>query len=115
MQLPTDLLFSGRGLTRRSAMQLGGAGLLGLTLPSLLRAEEALKADGRPAPKAKNVIFIWQQGGPPHQDTWDMKPEAPEEIRGEFKSIPTDLPGYQVCELMPQLAKQVKRLTIVRG
>lgn len=108
------LLYTGQGISRRQVMQLGGAGLLGLTLPSLLRAERAPATEAKP-PKAKNVIFIWQQGGPPHQDTWDMKPDAPEEIRGEFKPIATNLPGYQVCELMPKLAQQIHRLSIVRG
>lgn len=107
----SHLLYTGRGLTRRQVIQLGGAGLLGLTLPSLLRAEQAAGAK----PKAKNVIFIWQQGGPAHQDTWDMKPDAPEEVRGEFKPIATNLPGYQVCELMPLLSQQIHRLSIIRG
>ncbi len=101
-----------RGFNRRDVLQLGALGLSGVTLPTILRAEQDAK---RPPAKAKNVIFIWQQGGPPHQDMWDMKPDAPEEIRGEFKPIATNLPGYQVCELMPQLAKQVQRLTILRG
>jgi hypothetical protein len=101
-----------RGFNRRDVLQLGALGLSSLTLPAILRAEQEAT---RPSAKAKNVIFIWQQGGPPHQDMWDMKPDAPEEIRGEFKPIATNLPGYQVCELMPQLAKQVQRLTILRG
>lgn len=98
------------GFSRRDVLRLGAVGLSALTLPNILRAERA-----GAKPKAKNVIFIWQQGGPPHQDMWDMKPDAPAEFRGEFKPIPTDLPGYTVCELMPQLARQVKRLCILRG
>lgn len=101
-------------ITRRHALELGGAGLLGLTLPNLLRAE-ATASVGQRAAKAKNVIFYWCQGGPPHQDMWDLKPEAPAEVRGEFKGIDTVLPGYQVCELMPELAKRVNKLSIVRG
>jgi hypothetical protein len=103
---------------RRDALRIGSAGLLGLSLPALLRAEEQRRqASGRKAPaaRAKNVIFYWCQGGPPHQDMWDMKPDAPEEVRGEFKPIDTVIPGYQVCELMPELAKLVDRLTILRG
>ncbi|MDW8266299.1 MAG: DUF1501 domain-containing protein, partial [Gemmataceae bacterium] len=73
------------------------------------------EATKRRQARAKNVIFIWQQGGPPHQDMWDMKPEAPQEYRGEFRPIQTDLPGYTVCELMPRLARQVRRLCIIRG
>jgi hypothetical protein len=102
-------------LGRRGFLGLGGAGLLGLTLPALLRAEHERRQQDRPAAKAKNVIFIWQQGGPPHQDTWDMKPDAPADVRGEFRPIPTSLPGYQVCELLPLLARRLDRLFILRG
>ncbi len=102
-------------LTRRSFLHLGSAGLLGLSLPALLRAEAERRAGAGGQPRAKNVIFLWLQGGPPHQDTWDMKPDAPADIRGEFKPIATNLPGYRICELMPLLAKQVHRLFILRG
>ena len=96
--------------TRRDVLRLGTVGLSALSLPAMLRAEK----EGKLAPKAKNVIFIWQQGGPPHQDMWDMKPDAGE-FRGEFSPIQTDLPGYTVCELMPLLSRQVKKLCILRG
>lgn len=104
-------MFGCQGFTRRDVLRIGAVGLSSLSLPAILRAEResAIKA------KAKNVIFIWQQGGPPHQDMWDMKPDAPAEFRSEFNPIATDLPGYKVCELMPQLARQVKRLCILRG
>ena len=82
------------GFTRRDVLRLGAIGLSALSLPAVLWAEK--EAPGTRA-KAKNVIFIWQQGGPPHQDMWDMKPDAPEGIRGEFNPIPTNLPGYTVC------------------
>src|SRR5262249_46098979 len=107
-----DSLHASR-IDRRQALRLGAAGLLGLTLPTLLRAEA--EGQRRPRTRAKNVIFIWQQGGPPHQDTWDMKPDAPQDMRGEFAPIATSLPGYTVCELMPRLAQQVQRLTVLRG
>ncbi len=103
---------AGREFSRRDVLRIGSLGLSALTLPQLLWAEQ--HALGRRA-KAKNVIFIWQQGGPPHQDTWDMKPQAPEEIRGEFKPIASKIPGYQVCELMPELAQRVDKLTVIRG
>jgi len=99
------------GFDRRDFLGLGMVGLSALTLPAVLRAQRGSHA----TPAAKNVIFIWQQGGPPHQDMWDMKPEAPDEFRGEFSSIATNLPGYRVCELMPRLAQQIHRLSIVRG
>jgi hypothetical protein len=103
------------GFTRRDVLGLGMVGLSSLTLPTALRAEQETRRQGGAAARAKNVIFIWQQGGPPHQDMWDMKPEAPDGIRGEFRPIRTNLPGYTVCELMPMLAQQVHRMCIVRG
>src|SRR5471030_1947897 len=103
-------------ISRRNLLQLGGAGLLGLTLPNLLRAEAQERQQGRRnTPRAKNVIFIWQQGGPPHQDMWDMKPLASADTRSEFSPIATSLPGYTVCELMPRLAQLVQHMTILRG
>ncbi|MDW8266272.1 MAG: DUF1501 domain-containing protein, partial [Gemmataceae bacterium] len=71
------------GFTRRDVLRLGAVGLSALTLPLALKAEATKRRQAR----AKNVIFIWQQGGPPHQDMWDMKPEAPQEYRGEFRPI----------------------------
>jgi hypothetical protein len=109
---------TGPRLHRRAALELGAAGLLGLTLPALLRRDALARSLDASAPrpaKAKNVIFYWCQGGPPHQDMWDMKPNAPAEVRGEFSPIASNLPGYQVCELLPQLAQRIHRLTILRG
>ena len=100
------------GFSRRDVLRIGTVGTSILTLPQLLRAE---REPSRKPAKAKNVIFIWQQGGPPHQDMWDMKPESPDEVRGEFKPINTDLPGYQVCELMPLLAQRIQKLTVLRS
>src|SRR6266566_4533675 len=98
-------------ISRRNLLQLGGAGLLGLTLPNLLRAEAQERQQGRRAtPRAKNVIFIWQQGGPPHQDMWDMKPDCASENRSEFSPIATTLPGYRICELMPRLSQLVQHM-----
>jgi len=99
------------GYTRRDILRLGALGVSSLTLPAVLRAAQ----EGGVVPKAKNVIFIWQQGGPPHQDMWDMKPDSPDGIRGEFKPIQTDLPGYTVCELMPLLSRQIHKLCVLRG
>jgi hypothetical protein len=102
------------GYTRRDVLGLGLVGLSALTLPAVLRAERQARPNAR-RPRARNVIFIWQQGGPPHQDMWDIKPDAPDGIRGEFRPIQTDLAGYTVCELMPMLSRQVRRLCVVRG
>lgn len=99
------------GLPRRRFLKLGALGLTGgLLLPDLLRAEA--KA-GRAS--TKSLINIWLQGGPSHQDLWDLKPEAPSEIRGEFRPIPTNVAGIEICELLPRLAKMADRYAIIRG
>src|SRR5262245_49457254 len=97
-------------LTRRRLLQVGGLGLLGLWLPELFRAE---RQSGRRA-RARSVIFLHQYGGPSHHDTFDMKPAAPEAIRGEFKPIATNVPGIQVCERLPNVAKVMDRVTVLR-
>jgi hypothetical protein len=101
--------------SRRNFLSLGTALLPGLTLPNLLRAEARSERENRPEPRAKNIVFYWCQGGPPHQDMWDMKPLATDDVRGEFAPIGTDLPGYPVCELMPFLSQQIHKLSIIRG
>jgi len=91
----------GVGLVRREMLRVGSAGLFGLSLPHLIAAEAQKVA----SVKAKNFILMFLEGGPAHQDTWDMKPDAPEEIRGEFKSIQTSLPGQlfaNICRCWPK-------------
>ena len=83
-------------LTRRELLRIGSLGIAGLTLPELLAAE-AFGAGSRRRP-AKACIFFFMEGGPSHIDLWDMKPAAPAEIRGEFRSISTTVPGLQICE-----------------
>src|SRR4051812_15636877 len=97
-------------LSRRKALQAGAAGLWGLTLPSLLRARSR-SAEKDLKPKADACILIFLSGGPSHLDMWDMKPEAPAEIRGEFRPIATTVPGVQLCEHLPRLARQMHRCT----
>ncbi|HVK15917.1 MAG TPA: DUF1501 domain-containing protein [Fimbriiglobus sp.] len=100
------------GATRRTFLRVGGLSALGLTLPAYLRA----RADAPAAPaKAKRCILLWMQGGPSHIDSFDPKPDAPAEIRGEFGVIPTALPGVQFCEHVPRLAKVADKLAIIRG
>jgi hypothetical protein len=99
------------GLSRREWLHVGGLGLLGLSLPSLLRSESAAKRSG----KAKSCIMLFLAGGPSHLDMWDMKPAAPAEIRGEFKPIATSVPGVQVCEHLPRLSRQMDQCTLVRS
>ena len=108
---------SARSLSRRELLRLGGLGLAGLSLPQLLTASAASAAVPR-APsfgraKACIVLFMW--GGPAHQDTFDMKPDAPAEVRGEFDPISTNVPGIQICEHLPLLAKRTDKLCIIRS
>lgn len=99
------------GLTRRSLLRMGGLALGGLALPDLLRAESQSKVGS----SHKGIIMIYLPGGPPHQDTWDIKTDAPSEIRGEFKPISTSVPGVQICELFPRLAAMLDKLVIIRS
>src|SRR5690242_19638203 len=91
------------GMSRRDLLQIGGAGLLGLCLPKLLAAETA------PAPftngRAKSVIFLFLFGGPSQLETFDMKPDAPAEIRGPFSPIASRTPDLLMCEHLSRLAK----------
>src|SRR5882672_470964 len=88
-------------VSRRSFLQLGGLAMGGLSLPQLLRAE----ADAGIKSSHKSVIMVFLSGGPPHQDMVDLKPDAPVEIRGEFKPIATSVPGIEICEHLPLLAR----------
>jgi uncharacterized protein (DUF1501 family) len=98
-------------LTRRELLRVGGVGALGLTLPQLLQAEPAAGASS----KADSCIVIYLNGGPSHLDMWDLKPDAPVEIRGEFRPIATSLPGVQLCEHLPRLSRHMHRATLVRS
>jgi uncharacterized protein (DUF1501 family) len=111
LRLETDSVRFCDGMPRRSFLQIGGLALGGLTLPQLLRAQQA---SGRADPH-KAVIMIFLAGGPPHQDMLDLKPDAPSEVRGEFRPISTNVPGIQISELMPQVAAQMDRFAIIRS
>ncbi len=99
------------GVTRRGFLRIGATGIGGLMLSDLLRLEA--QAGGGSSRKA--LINIHLSGGPSHLDLWDLKPEAPSEIRGEFSPIPTRVPGLRICELLPRLAKMAHRFALVRG
>jgi hypothetical protein len=101
-------------LSRRSLLTAGAGGFAGLNLPALLRSAAGAKAQGR-TPKAKHVIFLHQFGGPSHLDTFDMKPDAPEGIRGEFKPIASTQPGLRLTEHLPRFAKVLGRFAQVRS
>lgn len=114
------------GVSRRELLRVGGAGLLGVSLANLLRLESAASAAPTITPiaggdkqagfgKAKNFIFIFLQGGPSHIDIWDPKPDAPDNIRGQFKPIPSVLKGEYVSEVMPNLAKVLDKTTLIRS
>ena len=104
--------FHATSLSRRDLLKVGGLGLLGLTVPKLLRAEEAKK--GPPA-RAKSVIFLYQFGGPSHIDMFDMKPEAPEAIRGSHKPVASKADGIAISEHLPRLAKVMDKVTLIRS
>src|SRR5690349_14014284 len=99
---PMTRFHADRLLGRRSLLKVGGLGLAGLTQADLLRAESA--SPSRKA-TAKSVILLFQFGGPSHLDTFDPKPDAPKEIRGEFGTISTNNPALRVTDQLPQLAK----------
>lgn len=99
------------GVSRREFLKIGGLALGGLTLPQLLAVEA--KAGIRKSHKA--IIMVFLPGGPPHQDMFDLKPDAPAEIRGEFKPIKTNVPGIEICEHMPRLAKMMDKFAIIRS
>src|SRR5262245_51682510 len=93
---------------RRELVRAGALSLFGLGLSDFVRAES-------PRRKAKACIVLFMWGGPAQQDTWDMKPDAPEVYRGEFKPIATSVPGLQICEHLPQLAKRAHELCVIRS
>lgn len=97
------------GPTRRQILQTGAIGYLGLSLPRLLRADTSKAAT------ADSCILIFLNGGPSHLDMWDMKPDAPAEIRGEFKPIATTVPGIQLSEHLPRMARLMHRATLIRS
>jgi hypothetical protein len=100
-------------ISRRDVLRVGSVPLLGLGLPELLAARDPRSSQQPGKAKACIVLFMW--GGPAHQDTWDLKPDAPAEYRGDFKSIATTIPGYRVCEHLPQLARRTDKLAIIRS
>ena len=99
------------GLSRRNFLKVGALGVGGLTLADLFRAEAAAGT----ASSNKAVINIHLAGGPSHQDTFDLKPDAPHEFRGEFNPTKTNVPGLDICELFPMLAQSADKFAIIRS
>src|SRR5438876_9138167 len=100
-----------RQLSRRSFLHVGALGITGLTLPQLLKAEATVGRWTSP----KSVILIYLVGGPPHQDMFDLKPDAPKEIAGPWRPIATNVTGIQICEALPRLARIMDKLAVVRS
>ena len=99
------------GVSRRDFLKIGTAGVAGLTLPNLLQAE----SQAGTAATGKSIINIILSGGPTHMDTFDLKPNAPKEYRGEFRPIATSSPGLEICELFPQLASMGENFSVIRS
>ena len=99
------------GISRRQILQAGGLGLFGLNLPSLLRAEAASKSDAKPM----NCILLFTAGGMSNIDTFDLKPDAPVEYRGEFTPISSNVPGTQVCEYLPRMAQAMDKVCMIKS
>src|SRR5438552_2836015 len=109
------------GYSRRDFLRVGGLSALGLTLANFFRAQAVAAADpvanasGSSNRRAVNCILMWMQGGPSHIDTFDPKPDAPAEIRGDFTTIQTRQPGVRIVEHFPMLAEQFDKLSLIRG
>src|SRR6266542_974290 len=102
------------GLTRRETLKAGALSLLGgfFNLPSLLAMYQAR---GPAAPRARNVLLLYLQGGPATQDMFDLKPDAPDGIRGAFQPVATSAPGITVCEHLPRMARWMHKAVVVRS
>ena len=109
MRIAADDLVNRRGL-----LQLGG-GMLGLSLGGLWRAQAAGRSATVTTKPIRACILVFYYGGPSHLDTFDLKPNAPAEVRGEFKPIPTSVPGLHVCEHLPQMARLMHKVALIRS
>src|SRR5262245_9543371 len=106
------------GLTRRELLRVGAIGLGGVTLPGLLRLPRAAAAAPSASPrkgKARSVILLFLSGGPSQLDMWDLKPDAPEEIRGTFRPIDTNVAGVRISEHLPRAARHADKYVVVRS
>jgi hypothetical protein len=116
MQQPKPTHRHGIGLTRRELLQVGYSGLLGIGASSLWPEGGSACTPGAPGPKkAGSVVLIFLTGAPSHLDTFDLKPDAPVEIRGEFKQIATKAPGVSFCEHLPGLAARADKIAVIRS
>src|SRR5438477_5502375 len=102
------------GIARRDFLRVGTAGLFGLTLPAILE-RQARAADKGHATQDVSLIFLFLHGGLSTIDSWDLKPDAPAEFRGEFKPMATNVPGIQICEHLPHTAQQMDKIALIRS
>ena len=100
-------------IDRRGFVKAGALGMAGLSLPQVLKAESAV--DPAKTSKEKSVIILWQRGGPSQHETWDPKPDAPQDYRGAFGAMSTNVPGIQICDLLPKCAKVMDKFSIIRS
>ena len=100
------------GVSRREFMKIGGLAMGGLSMADIFRAEAQA---GIASTSKKAIIMIFLAGGPPHQDMVDLKPDAPAEIRGEFSPIATNVPGFEICELMPRMSQMMDKFAVIRS
>jgi hypothetical protein len=103
------------GVTRRNFVRLGGLTALGLGLADVLRGRASAARDQEVRPTAERCVLIWLDGGPSHLETFDLKPDAPSEVRGPFQSTATSVPGIQICEHLPRTAALMDKLSLVRS
>jgi hypothetical protein len=115
-RVPSHLLNASTPIARRTFLRAGGLSALGLTLPDLFASRQRAGAATAPGGgRARACILLYMLGGPPQQETFDMKPGAPGSARSLFRPIATNVPGIQICELLPRLARQAHRLAIIRS
>lgn len=112
-------MFGDYSIRRRDILRAGAVSTMGLDLPCWFHLNQVARqlnaAEVTSRPRAKACIFLFMWGGPAHQDTWDMKPNAPLEYRGEFQPIQTNVPELQICEHLPMLAKRADKLAVIRS
>jgi len=112
INIPTGYTTNCEGVTRREFIRIGALSFMGLSLPAFLRARAA---SAQTSQRDVNCILLWMNGGPSHIDTFDPKPHAPQEIRGPFGAIKTNVPGIEICEHLPKLAQQQDKFSIIRS
>ena len=100
-------------IDRRGFVKAGALGMAGLSLPQVLKADST--ADPAKTSNEKSVIILWQRGGPSQHETWDPKPDAPQDYRGAFGAMSTNVPGIQICDLLPKCAKVMDKFSIIRS